>query len=118
MPPVYHRLHNTRTQSDATAREQQRSGRICGREALWSHLKSVKAYPGLLPRGRAGIEFETPLPPTDRASYVSWLEGAPGVVASADGDYVCIEVTIRRIVPDAGEQRRASRRAGPPKEAS
>lgn len=93
----FHRVENTTTQTKVIAEMQDRSREIWGRPARGSGQPSVKAYPGVLFKGR-GVEFKTsiePMPgsaPNEARWYWEWC---PGVQLRQNGgeDFACIGVT-------------------------
>src|ERR1700719_1523274 len=79
----FHRLSSP-TQTAETARLQQQSSEIWGQAAVHSRMPSVKAFYGRLLEGRSGVEFYTPVRPTNiglgnQGSPVYWYRGDPGV---------------------------------------
>ncbi|EMN93621.1 RHS repeat-associated core domain protein, partial [Leptospira interrogans serovar Medanensis str. UT053] len=95
--PIYHRLESD-TQTAKTAKMQEQSGEIWGKEARGSNFKSVQAYTGPLPKGKRGVEFitaakETPGSPPGKAK---WVEGTPGVRPANNPDYVKINVRVTK----------------------
>ncbi|WP_061218192.1 SpvB/TcaC N-terminal domain-containing protein [Leptospira weilii] len=95
--PVYHRLESP-TQTPRTAKMQEQSGEIWGKEAQGGLYKYVKAYKGPLPKGSRGIEFITAAPESGGAlpKEARWIEGAPGVRPANNPDYVKINVRITK----------------------
>ncbi len=95
--PIYHRLESD-TQTPKTAKMQEQSGEIWGKEARGSNFKSVQAYTGPLPKGKRGVEFitaakEAPGSPPGKAK---WVEGTPGVRPASNPDYVKINVRVTK----------------------
>jgi hypothetical protein len=81
----FHRLHSP-TQDEQTRASNLTA--LLGRAARWSHLLSVKAYRGPLPRGAEGIEFSTHTAPSpgSHPTLVFWYEGNVAVrVMSTSG---------------------------------
>jgi RHS repeat-associated protein len=98
---TYHRLASE-TQTAEDVEKQVSSGMICGagrRQAGGgvSPIPSVKAYPGPLPPGQKGVEFQTKICPSSASpSVVYWHLGSPGVVPV--GELACIPVKITKVV--------------------
>lgn len=105
---TYHRLANNNTQTKAVADMQIATGTMCGtgsRQAGggFSPIPSAKAFFGPLPATERGIEFTTNIPPTSKVTLQGmpcyWHEGTQGVrLHPDDSDYVCIPVTVTKIV--------------------
>lgn len=78
------------------------SGEVWGRAPFHSGgTPAVQAYRGVLPPGRTGYEFTTPVRPTSGVPYqhgpTFWYRGTPGV-RNINDDTVAIPVTITRVV--------------------
>ncbi|ONF83288.1 SpvB/TcaC N-terminal domain-containing protein [Leptospira santarosai] len=95
--PIYHRLESP-TQTPKTAKMQEQSGEIWGKEASGSNIKSVQAYTGPLPKGKRGVEFITDAKETSGSApgQAKWLEGTPGVRPASNPDYVKINVRVTK----------------------
>ncbi|QDK29178.1 RHS repeat-associated core domain-containing protein (plasmid) [Leptospira weilii] len=95
--PIYHRLESP-TQTSKTAKMQEQSGEIWGKEASGSNIKSVQAYTGPLPKGKRGVEFITAAKETPGSApgQAKWLEGSPGVRPANNPDYVKINVRVTK----------------------
>ena len=94
---VYHRLESpTQTAHDASL--QQKSGEIWGKPSRFSHIPKVKAYVGVLPAGRSGVEFETDVQPDAGCppGQAFWSAGNPGVQQA--GDVVILKVKVLKVV--------------------
>lgn len=95
----FHRLESP-TQTPATAALQEANGEMWGATARGGLNPTVKAYQGPLPPGARGVEFTTPVRPSDvglgrPGDIAIWRRGAPGVVDVND-DYVKIACTVVR----------------------
>ncbi|WP_016755689.1 hypothetical protein, partial [Leptospira santarosai] len=95
--PIYHRLESP-TQTPKTAKMQEQSGEIWGKEASGSNIKSVQAYTGPLPKGKRGVEFITDAKETSGSApgQAKWMEGTPGVRPASNPDYVKINVRVTK----------------------
>lgn len=80
------------------------TNKACGRprrNIAQSDIPSVKAYRGHLPDDETGLEFETPVKPTNETPrQASWYEGDPGVLKEGN-DLVCIPIDILKQVDHA-----------------
>jgi hypothetical protein len=93
---TYHRIENSRTQTETIAAEQQRTGEIWGRPGFGSSQPAVKAFVGPLPSGVRGIEFETDIP-HDRDTppgRTQWTGPRSGV--RVEGDFAKIRVRVTK----------------------
>lgn len=102
MAKIYHRKATGNENQDFyTAISQVSSGEIWGGLALYgSAFPTVRAFPGPLPEGRDGVEFETDVPPSPGSprSEVYWkLHASSPQVLAADGDFARIPVKIRKV---------------------
>lgn len=68
---VYHRAGNPRTQTDEDTRRIAESSVLRGYPPQGSDIPTVQAWPGTIPTGEYGVEFETDVSPDPRS--------APGV---------------------------------------
>jgi hypothetical protein len=95
----FHRLESP-TQTPATAALQEANGGVWGATARGGLNPTVKAYQGPLPPGARGVEFTTPVRPSDvglgrPGDIAIWRRGSPGVV-DVDDDYVKIGCMVVR----------------------
>ncbi len=95
----FHRLESP-TQTPATAALQEANGEMWGATAAGGLNPTVKAYQGPLPSGARGVEFTTPVRPSDvglgrPGNIAIWRRGSPGVV-DVDDDFVKIACTVVR----------------------
>lgn len=90
-PSIYHRLESP-TQTSQDARRQEKSREIWGRPARYSGIPKVKAYTGILPANRRGIEFTTDVEPDlgMPPHLALWSGPRPGVRIA--GEYAILEV--------------------------
>lgn len=96
--PRYHRKWGP-TQTDADAVRQVASGELWGRPARGSNIPKVKAWAGLLPGGRAGVEFTTDLTPDhDSIPWLPTWSSRRSDVRLEDGfAKIRITVTVHRL---------------------
>ena len=95
----FHRLESP-TQTPATAALQEANGEVWGATARGGLNPAVKAYQGPLPPGARGVEFTTPVRPSDvglgrPGDIAIWRRGSPGVI-DVDDDFVKIAGTVVR----------------------
>ena len=95
----FHRLESP-TQTPATAALQEANEEMWGATARGGLNPTVKAYQGPLPPGARGVEFTTPVRPSDvglgrPGDIAIWRRGSPGVV-DVDDDFVKIACTVVR----------------------
>jgi hypothetical protein len=92
----YHRLESD-TQSPEVALKQLASGEVWGRPAKrTSTIPKAKAYLGVLPEGRRGIEFTTEVAPD--YGCIPWqpVWSGPRDGVRLDGEFAIIKVTMTR----------------------
>ncbi|MBO0805372.1 MAG: RHS repeat-associated core domain-containing protein, partial [Nocardiopsaceae bacterium] len=98
----FHRL-TTPSQSGDIAAKQVESQELWGQSARYSNIPAAKAYNGPLPPGKSGVEFYTPVAPTDTMGGIpglqaTWYRGSPGVVDIND-EWVKIPIRTTKHVP-------------------
>lgn len=91
---TYHRVESA-TQSPDVALAQQATGEIQGRAPRLGLFPAVEAFPGPLPAGKRGIEFETDVPPDPGCppTRVYWRGPRPGVTVEGDVAKISVRVT-------------------------
>jgi hypothetical protein len=101
---VFHRLESS-TQSSSTAKLQEASGEIWGREPYGSGFLVVQAYRKSLPAGERGIEFTTEVRP-ERGSGTPYearwyYPQTPGtMLRQKDGrDFAAIPARVKNFQP-------------------
>ena len=99
---LYHRAGNPRTQTDEDARRIVASSVLRGYAPQGSDIPTVQAWPGTIPAGEYGLEFETDVSPDPRSppGVPIWRAGSPGVRVGSDerGPYAEITIRITRVV--------------------
>jgi len=98
---TFHRKKSP-SQTDADAAKQVASDLICGAGARQigggvSPFAAAKAFPGPLPAGQSGIEFQTSVCPSSDGPITYWASGTPGVIQV--GELACIPAKITKVVP-------------------
>ena len=99
---LYYRAGNPRTQTDEDTRKIVASSVLRGYAPQGSDIPTVQAWPGTIPAGEYGLEFETDVSPDPRSSpgVPIWRAGSPGVRVGSDerGPYAEITIRVTRVV--------------------
>lgn len=95
----FYRLESP-TQTPGAAALQESSGEMWGQAPRFGNTPQVKAYNGALPEGARGVEFTTPVRPSDvglgkPGEVAIWPQGSPGVTDAGHG-FVKIVCTVTR----------------------
>jgi hypothetical protein len=106
---VYSRTGNPRTQTDEDTRKIAESSVLRGYAPQGSDIPTVQAWPGTIPTGEYGLEFETTASPAPRSApgVPIWRAGTPGVRVGSDerGPYAEITIRVTRVVLSAEVER-------------
>ena len=100
---LYYRASNPRTQTDEDTRKIVESSVLRGYASQGSDIPTVQAWPGTIPAGQYGLEFETDVSPDPRSPPgvpISGGPGSPGVRVGSDerGPYAEITIRVTRVV--------------------
>ena len=99
---LYYRAGNPHTQSDEDARKIVESSVLRGHAPQGSDIPTVQAWPGTIPPGEYGLEFETDVSPDARSppGVPIWRAGSPGVTVGSDerGPYAEITIRVTRVL--------------------
>jgi len=99
---LHYRAGNPRTQTDEDARKIVESSVLRGYAPQGSDVPTVPAWPGTIPAGEYGLEFETDVSPDSRSApgVPIWGACSPGVRVGSDerGPYAEITIKVTRVV--------------------